>query len=209
MHQRLLQLQPRQLARHRAEHLTVCPQRPGVLRGRGLGPRRVAAARTTWPPPHPSAPSPTTRTPAGLRLRRVGWHTTYQQLWQDLYNGGADVVLNGDSHWYERFAPLNASGAIDNATGSANSSWVPVGPPGHPRGGGPDQSGAGQLHARYHEDDPAQRKLRLELRQRRRGAFTDSGRPRAPHPGHHGPTDHRDHGPVPSAGWYTASTTVT
>jgi hypothetical protein len=26
-------------------------------------------------------------------------------------------VLNGDSHWYERFAPLNASGAIDNANG--------------------------------------------------------------------------------------------
>jgi acid phosphatase type 7 len=44
-------------------------------------------------------------------------HTDYQQLWQDLYSGGVDVVLNGDSHWYERFAPLNASGAIDNTFG--------------------------------------------------------------------------------------------
>jgi peptidoglycan/xylan/chitin deacetylase (PgdA/CDA1 family) len=46
-----------------------------------------------------------------------GGDDTMQQLWQDLYNGGADVVLNGDSHWYERFAPLNAAGAIDNAHG--------------------------------------------------------------------------------------------
>jgi peptidoglycan/xylan/chitin deacetylase (PgdA/CDA1 family) len=46
-----------------------------------------------------------------------GGDSIMQQLWQDLYNGGADVVLNGDSHWYERFAPLNASGVIDNAHG--------------------------------------------------------------------------------------------
>ena len=46
-----------------------------------------------------------------------GGNSTMQQLWQDLYNGGADVVLNGDSHWYERFAPQNASGAIDNTYG--------------------------------------------------------------------------------------------
>ena len=46
-----------------------------------------------------------------------GGSTTYQQLWQDLYKGGAEVVLNGDSHWYERFAPLNTSGVIDNNFG--------------------------------------------------------------------------------------------
>jgi peptidoglycan/xylan/chitin deacetylase (PgdA/CDA1 family) len=46
-----------------------------------------------------------------------GGDNTMQQLWQDLYNGGADVVLNGDSHWYERFAPLNATGAINNTFG--------------------------------------------------------------------------------------------
>jgi peptidoglycan/xylan/chitin deacetylase (PgdA/CDA1 family) len=42
-----------------------------------------------------------------------GGDVTYQALWQDLYSGGADVVLNGDSHWYERFAPMNGSGASD------------------------------------------------------------------------------------------------
>jgi peptidoglycan/xylan/chitin deacetylase (PgdA/CDA1 family) len=46
-----------------------------------------------------------------------GGDATYQQLWQDLYNGGADVVLNGDSHWYERFAPMDASGNPDPSYG--------------------------------------------------------------------------------------------
>jgi peptidoglycan/xylan/chitin deacetylase (PgdA/CDA1 family) len=46
-----------------------------------------------------------------------GGDATYQQIWQDLYNGGADVVLNGDSHWYERFAPMNTAGAVDNTNG--------------------------------------------------------------------------------------------
>jgi hypothetical protein len=27
------------------------------------------------------------------------------------------TILNGDSHWYERFAPLNGADAIDNAHG--------------------------------------------------------------------------------------------
>jgi peptidoglycan/xylan/chitin deacetylase (PgdA/CDA1 family) len=47
-----------------------------------------------------------------------GGDNTMQQLWQDLYNGGADVVLNGDSHWYERFAPLNGNGQTDNTYGT-------------------------------------------------------------------------------------------
>jgi hypothetical protein len=42
-----------------------------------------------------------------------GGDATYQAFWQDLYTGGADVVLNGDSHWYERFTPMNASGVSD------------------------------------------------------------------------------------------------
>ena len=46
-----------------------------------------------------------------------GGDATYQQIWQDLHAGGADVVLNGDSHWYERFAPMNASGALDPTYG--------------------------------------------------------------------------------------------
>jgi len=47
------------------------------------------------------------------RASGSGGDTTYQPIWQDLYNGGVDVVLNGDSHWYERFAQLNAAGSPD------------------------------------------------------------------------------------------------
>jgi hypothetical protein len=38
-------------------------------------------------------------------------------IWRDLYAGGADLVLNGHDHDYERFAPQNAEGARDDANG--------------------------------------------------------------------------------------------
>ena len=38
-------------------------------------------------------------------------------LFQALYNADADVVLGGHAHSYERFAPQNPSGALDNARG--------------------------------------------------------------------------------------------
>jgi hypothetical protein len=38
---------------------------------------------------------------------------TVAPLWQALYDAGADLVLQGHDHDYERFAPLDASGAID------------------------------------------------------------------------------------------------
>jgi hypothetical protein len=46
----------------------------------------------------------------------VGW-TAMQTLWQDLYDAGADVVLNGHIHQYERFAPQTPEGAVDPAYG--------------------------------------------------------------------------------------------
>jgi 3',5'-cyclic AMP phosphodiesterase CpdA len=36
-----------------------------------------------------------------------------QTLWQILYEAGAEVVLNGHEHNYERFAPMNAAGQPD------------------------------------------------------------------------------------------------
>ena len=35
-----------------------------------------------------------------------------QPLWQALDDGGAEIVLSGHSHDYERFAPLDPSGAL-------------------------------------------------------------------------------------------------
>ena len=46
-----------------------------------------------------------------------GSNTSYAAFWTDLYNAGADLVLNGHDHDYERFAPQTPSGAVDTARG--------------------------------------------------------------------------------------------
>ena len=38
-------------------------------------------------------------------------------LWKILYDGGADLVLNGHEHNYERFLPQNAAGVADSVNG--------------------------------------------------------------------------------------------
>lgn len=42
-----------------------------------------------------------------------------QTLWKILYDGGADLVLNGHEHHYERFLPQTPAGAADSARGVA------------------------------------------------------------------------------------------
>src|SRR6059058_1114760 len=37
--------------------------------------------------------------------------------WQDLYDAGAELVLNGHHHDYERFAPQNPAGEVDQVHG--------------------------------------------------------------------------------------------
>jgi hypothetical protein len=46
-----------------------------------------------------------------------GDSSTVAPFWDDLYQAGADVVLNGHDHDYERFAPLNPNGQTDPAQG--------------------------------------------------------------------------------------------
>jgi hypothetical protein len=46
-----------------------------------------------------------------------GSSTTVRPLWQALYDAGADVVVVGHDHTYERFAPQTAAGALDLARG--------------------------------------------------------------------------------------------
>ena len=46
-----------------------------------------------------------------------GSSTSMQPLWQALYDNGADVVLAGHEHNYERFAPQDPSGIPDPARG--------------------------------------------------------------------------------------------
>jgi hypothetical protein len=40
-----------------------------------------------------------------------------QPIWQLLYTAGADLVLTGHHHHYERFAPLDGRGAVDASNG--------------------------------------------------------------------------------------------
>ena len=38
-------------------------------------------------------------------------------FWQALHNAGAEIVVNGHAHDYERFAPMDPSGNADSASG--------------------------------------------------------------------------------------------
>jgi calcineurin-like phosphoesterase family protein len=46
-----------------------------------------------------------------------GDNTFMQDIWKALFDANADVVLVGHSHDYERFAPMNANGALDRTRG--------------------------------------------------------------------------------------------
>jgi hypothetical protein len=49
-----------------------------------------------------------------------GWHggdPVLQPLWQLLYDGGVDVIVNGHDHEYERFRPQNPAGILDTLNG--------------------------------------------------------------------------------------------
>jgi acid phosphatase type 7 len=43
--------------------------------------------------------------------------TKMTAIWQALYDAGAELVLSGDAHNYERFHPLNPIGGLDQARG--------------------------------------------------------------------------------------------
>lgn len=42
-----------------------------------------------------------------------GMTSSVRPLWQDLHDYGVEMVLSGDSHWYERFAPQTPDGTAD------------------------------------------------------------------------------------------------
>ena len=55
--------------------------------------------------------------PRHSSAQRLGSYGAVRSLWRALVEGGADVVLAGHVHNYERIAPLNADGAVDRARG--------------------------------------------------------------------------------------------
>lgn len=48
---------------------------------------------------------------------RHGSDERFDAFWDALHEGGADVVVNGHDHHYERFAPLTPDGTVDLETG--------------------------------------------------------------------------------------------
>jgi acid phosphatase type 7 len=56
-----------------------------------------------------------------------GGSTAYAPFWDALYDAGADLVLTGHDHDYERFLPQNKAGQRDDAKASSSSSWARVG----------------------------------------------------------------------------------
>ena len=45
---------------------------------------------------------------------RYGSNSRYQTLWKTLYDAGAEVVISGHEHSYERFKEMNASGSASS-----------------------------------------------------------------------------------------------
>jgi hypothetical protein len=65
-----------------------------------------------------------------------GPYTEVRPLFQALYDGGADLLLTGHNHNYERFAPQNPQGQLDTArglrefvVGTGGASLYPMGTP--------------------------------------------------------------------------------
>ena len=75
------------------------------------------------------------RPPFASRVTQSGPPKTMALL-QDLYDSGADVLLTGDEHNYERFAPQTPAGAADPTrgirefvVGTGGNDLRPFGPP--------------------------------------------------------------------------------
>jgi acid phosphatase type 7 len=51
------------------------------------------------------------------RFSSGGNNKNVAPFWEDLYEAGADVVVNGHSHSYERFAPQRPDGTLDRERG--------------------------------------------------------------------------------------------
>jgi len=65
-----------------------------------------------------------------------GSPASMQPIWQVLYDGGADIVLNGHDHDYERFAPQDPTGKSDPVdgirefvVGTGGANHYPIGAP--------------------------------------------------------------------------------
>ena len=97
----------------------VVDARFGVRQGRRL--RRRARRRAAGWPPTSRASSATARSRSGITRGSAPAiarnDRAVDPFWQALYAAGADVVVNGHDHDYERFAPQDPDGREDRERG--------------------------------------------------------------------------------------------
>ena len=93
-----------------------CEAATGLWITDGCGP---LSAQATWLAADLAA-APTNNVIAAYHKPRYSStrsHVHMQTLWKLLYEHGADLVVNGHAHNYERFAPMNGEGSIDTTFG--------------------------------------------------------------------------------------------
>ena len=101
---------------------------------------RTSGCSRTWPPTPRPAPRPTTRTHAGTRPRPAPVGTPPTSSSGRTCTTAAQTSSSTVTPTrYERFAPLNASGAVDNTYGLREFIVGTAALPGHTRAGSPDE----------------------------------------------------------------------
>ena len=90
-------------------------------------------------------------------------NTAMRSFWQALYDAGADVVLSGHEHNYERFAPQDPNGSPDGQRGTRQF-VVGTGGASHDSFGTPPISEVRKAETRRAGADTASEWVRLGIR---------------------------------------------
>ncbi len=88
-----------------------------VIGGCGAGSPQEQWLRGCWPPAGLSARWPCGTTPPSAQASSHRAFPTYQPFWQALYDYGAEVVMVGHDHLYERFGFQDPAGNADAVFG--------------------------------------------------------------------------------------------
>ena len=120
--ERLLQLRPRRLAHRRRSTPTA---RPSAAAARAR-PGAVAARRPRGSPDASARLPPGTIRSSTAENATIKTNGAFKPLWDVLYQRGAEIVLNGHVHHYQRCAPRIPAGLRLRRTASGSSSSVPA-----------------------------------------------------------------------------------
>jgi len=144
---------------------------PSGLR-RGLAAGAVASGRPRRPP---GRLHPRRMAPPALLLRNSRQRPGRGCLLARLYDAGADVVLNGHDHVYERFDPQDPDGLADRRAGFASSSSAREEEPNPVRHDPGEQRRAEHRDVRCPQAHAPPGRLRLQFLPAAGGSYADAG----------------------------------